>query len=118
MGKFATATQTLKDTPMVSSITPGEMYLFYYDPKYKDELAYYDRLPLVLPFRKVPGGFYGINLHYLPYLMRFRILQKLSEYSVKETSTIRKHEDAVVENFMGGNSYTLSPLQALKIVAA
>jgi hypothetical protein len=89
MGKFATANQTLRDTPMVSSITPGEMYLFYYDPKYKDELAYYDRLPLVLPFRKVPGGFYGINLHYLPYLMRFRILQKLSEYSVNNSSDTR-----------------------------
>jgi hypothetical protein len=49
---------------------------------------------------------------------KISIMSRLSEYSVKETSTIRKHEDAVVENFMGGNSYTLSPLQALKIVAA
>jgi len=45
-------------------------------------------------------------------------MSKLSEYAVKTKSEIRKHEDLVVENFMGGNSYKLSPLQTLKIVAA
>ena len=45
-------------------------------------------------------------------------MSKLSEYAVKSKSEIRKHEDLVVENFMGGNSYKLSPLQTLKIVAA
>jgi hypothetical protein len=68
---------------------PGEMYLFFYDPKYKDVLPYYDRLPLVLPFRQVPNGFYGINLHYLPYLMRFRILDILSQYTVKNNDDTR-----------------------------
>lgn len=43
----------------------GRMYMFLYTPKMKDELPYYDRFPLVFPFRRVPGGFYGINLHYL-----------------------------------------------------
>ena len=45
-------------------------------------------------------------------------MSKLSEYAVKAKTEIRKHEDLVVENFMGGNSYKLSPLQTLKIVAA
>lgn len=45
-------------------------------------------------------------------------MSKLSEYAVKSKSEIRKHEDLIVENFMGGNSYKLSPLQTLKIMAA
>jgi hypothetical protein len=45
-------------------------------------------------------------------------MSKLSEYAVKSRTETRKFEDLVVENFMGGNSYKLSPLQTLKIVAA
>ena len=59
----------------------GSMYMFYYDPKYKEELAYYDRFPLIFPFRKVPGGFYGINLHYLPLPLRARLMDGLYDYA-------------------------------------
>jgi hypothetical protein len=45
-------------------------------------------------------------------------MSKLSHYAEKTESEVRKHEDLVVENFMGGNSYKLSPLQTLKIIAA
>jgi hypothetical protein len=90
LGKMASSTgQVLRDTPMVTTIMPGEMYLFMYDPKFKNKLPYYDRLPLVLPFRKVPGGFYGINLHYLPYLMRFRILDILTQYAITTNEDTR-----------------------------
>lgn len=57
--------------------TPGGMYLFRYDPKHKDTLPYYDTLPLVLPFSPAPGGFLGINLHYLPYGLRFKLMGAL-----------------------------------------
>jgi hypothetical protein len=91
LGKLTNTNQILRDTKIATRLIPGEMYLFYYDPKYKDTLPYYDRLPLVLPFRKVPDGFYGINLHYLPYMMRFRILGLLSDYSTG------KDEDARIQ---------------------
>lgn len=42
----------------------------------------------------------------------------LSKFADKSAASVRKHEDAIVENFMGGNSYKLNPLQTLKIVAA
>lgn len=42
----------------------------------------------------------------------------LSKFADKSAASIRQHEDSVVENFMGGNSYKLSPLQTLKIIAA
>jgi len=66
----------LTNTPI-----PGSMYMFNYDPKWKDELPYYDRFPLVFPFRKVPGGFYGLNLHYLPPPLRARLMDALYDYA-------------------------------------
>jgi len=62
-----------------NSVNPGEMYLFFYDPKHKKTLPYYDTFPLALPFRAVSDGFYAINLHYMPYLVRYRLLQNLSD---------------------------------------
>lgn len=62
---------------MVTAITVGRMYLFMYDPKMKEELPYYDRFPLIFPFRRVQGGFYGINMHYLPHMMRAKLMDNL-----------------------------------------
>jgi hypothetical protein len=59
----------------------GQMYMFYYDPKHKDDLPYYDRFPLIFPFRKVPGGFFGINLHYLPLQFRAKLMDGLYDYA-------------------------------------
>ena len=59
----------------------GSMYMFNYDPKWKDELPYYDRFPLVFPFRRIPGGFYGLNLHYLPLPLRARLMDGLYDYA-------------------------------------
>jgi len=62
---------------LVSRIAIGRMYLFHYDPKTKDQLPYYDRFPLIFPFQRVDGGFYGINLHYLPHILRARLMDRL-----------------------------------------
>ena len=70
---------------LTTRIMPGNLYMFFYDAKLKDKLPYYDMFPLVLPFRKVPGGFYGINLHYLPYALRFKLLGSLQEYALDNT---------------------------------
>ena len=59
------------------TLVPGGLYLFKYDPKHKDTLPHYDTLPLVLPFAMAPGGFMGINLHYLPYGLRFKLMGAL-----------------------------------------
>jgi len=74
----------LREGKLTNVILPGKMYMFFYTPKHKETLPYYDLFPLVLPFRKVPGGFYGLNLHYLPYIVRFRILGILSDYATDE----------------------------------
>ena len=69
---------------LVNSILPGNMYMFFYDAKNKDKLPYWDAFPLIIPFNKVDGGFYGINLHYLPYLQRFTLLGALHQYASDE----------------------------------
>ena len=55
----------------------GKMYMFTYDPKWKADLPYYDTVPLVIITEPFPGGFSGINLHYLPPMVRARLLDKL-----------------------------------------
>lgn len=74
-----TPQQILKDrrTSTSTRILPGNMYMFLYDAKHKETLPYWDRFPLVFPFRAVQGGFYGLNFHYLPYKIRLELLNKL-----------------------------------------
>ena len=55
----------------------GRLNLFFYDPKFKKTLPYYDTFPLVLPIDTFKGGFLGINLHYLPINLRIRLLDRL-----------------------------------------
>ncbi len=55
----------------------GNMYFFFYEAKYKDTLPYYDRFPLTIVVGPAPGGFYGINLHYLPPVLRAKFLDEL-----------------------------------------
>jgi len=62
-------------------VTMGRMYLFNYDPKHKATLPYYDRYPLIFPVQPADGGFYGINMHYLPHVLRARLMDALYSLS-------------------------------------
>ena len=64
----------LKDKSVV-----GKMYFYFYDPKLKDSLPYYDRFPLVLPIDQYQDGFLGLNLHYIHPKQRIILLDKLSD---------------------------------------
>jgi hypothetical protein len=57
----------------------GSMQMFMYDPKTKDKLPYYDTFPLVVVVGPAPGGFYGLNLHYLPPILRAKMLDALMD---------------------------------------
>lgn len=61
-------------------IIPGNLYMYVYDPKTKADLPYYDRFPLVFPYATAPGGFMGLNMHYLPYPLRIRLLDRLMQF--------------------------------------
>lgn len=45
-------------------------------------------------------------------------MSKFSKSSKKSVASVRTHEKTAVKNFMGGTSYTLNPLDTLRIVAA
>jgi 60 kDa SS-A/Ro ribonucleoprotein len=45
-------------------------------------------------------------------------MSRFKSHASKSVAEVAKHEDKRVENFMGGNSYTLNPLDTLRIVAA
>jgi hypothetical protein len=60
----------------------GRLYQFFYDPKGKADMPYYDRFPLVLILEKYDDGFLGLNLHYLPIKYRVAFLDKLLNYAI------------------------------------
>jgi hypothetical protein len=60
----------------------GRLYQFFYDPKGKADMPYYDRFPLVLILEKYDDGFLGLNLHYLPIKYRVVFLDKLLNYAI------------------------------------
>ena len=57
----------------------GSMFMFFYQPKHKDTLPYYDSFPLVIVLKPAEGGFLGLNLHYLPPVLRAKFLDALLE---------------------------------------
>jgi hypothetical protein len=67
--------QRLKNSAFI-----GGMYFFYYDPKHKKTLPYYDTFPLVIPIEQYPDGFLGLNLHYIHPKQRILLLDTLSAY--------------------------------------
>ena len=72
----------------VSKLHPGMMYLFKYDPKLKMELPYYDTFPLIFPVELHSDGFLGINFHYLPPMLRAKLMN-----AVYSTVTDKKYDE-------------------------
>lgn len=66
------------------TLVPGNLYMFFYDPKYKETLPYYDRFPMVFPWKKFKGGFIGLNLHYLPYGPRVKLMDRLLQFKTND----------------------------------
>jgi hypothetical protein len=59
----------------------GSMFMYFYDPKHRETLPYYDSFPLTIMIEPAKNGFYGLNLHYLSPMVRARFLDKLLETS-------------------------------------
>lgn len=67
-----------------NAVQAGGMYMFLYDPKTKKELPYYDRFPLIFALDFDKEGFYGINLHYLPPVLRAKLFDALWEITMNK----------------------------------
>jgi hypothetical protein len=66
---------------LVSKSVLGKMYFYSYDPKWKNELPWYDTFPLVFPIERYPDGFLGLNFHYLPPKHRAILMDQLKMFA-------------------------------------
>jgi len=78
-------TKVLKDSALdkTTRTLPGSMYMYFYDPKHKKTLPYYDRFPLTIFVEPAKDGFYGLNLHYLRPDIRAEFLDELMRLAPK-----------------------------------
>jgi len=93
-----TARKLMNQGKLIGRPSAGRLNMFFYDPKTKQKLPYYDTFPLVLPLEPIKGGFLGLNFHYLPYLLRFNLLQRLQKFAdggMKSTTKFEANYDDV-----------------------
>jgi len=69
--------QPFRLEPNINARSIGKMYSFFYEAKGKSTLPYWDRYPLIFPIEIYNDGFLGINLHYLPPLLRAKLMDSL-----------------------------------------
>ena len=77
LGARVSARRLINQGALARQPSSGKLNFFFYDPKFKALLPYYDRFPLVLPIGSAPGGFLGINFHYLPVTLRVKLLESI-----------------------------------------
>ena len=91
----------------------GHMYFFYYDPKTKETLPYYDRFPLVIPIQLYPDGFLGLNLHYIHPKQRIILLDKLSD-TLNNTKFNEKTKFRVTYEYLTAASTAYEAMPCIK----
>ena len=81
LGNRATAAALMRSGKLNGIPSKGRLNFFFYDPKYKQVLPLYDRFPLVLPLETIPGGFMGLNFHYIRPVQRVSLLNNLQRFA-------------------------------------
>ena len=81
LGDRITARKLMNSGKLNGIPSRGRLNMFFYDPKFKQVLHYYDRFPLVLPLQTIPGGFMGMNFHYLRPMQRISLLDRLQRFA-------------------------------------
>lgn len=80
---------------------PGKVYVFRYNPKYANELSWYDANPVVLALDPDGSNDVGINLNLLPSDVKERLLDRVYnafESEIKRESVGGKKNDARRQN--------------------
>jgi len=83
-GKFSKETpQTIltRSESLTTRSVLGKMYFYSYNPKWKDELPWYDTFPLVFPIERYTDGFLGLNFHYLAPKHRAILMDQLKAFA-------------------------------------
>lgn len=77
----------LEQKRIKSKPTIGKMYIYGYNAKLKEDLSYWDAMPVTIFFSETDTLITGFNLHYAPIEMRVAILSKLYSIMIDETIT-------------------------------
>jgi hypothetical protein len=94
-GQDISRDRMLRQPPLqpASRVLPGEMYMFWYNPKHASTLPYYDKFPLVILVDTFQGGMMGLNLHYLPLDLRrkffYGLLNRVSNTKYDDTTHLQ-----------------------------
>ncbi len=97
----------LKDPNASSTMEPGKLYMFSYDPKWKDKLPYYDAFPLVFPFKVKGDRIWCINLHYLDPTLRAALMDELMKLTDGRTKNENKKLRISYEILNGASRFSL-----------
>jgi hypothetical protein len=73
----------------------GRLTLYYYDPKWKDQMPYYDIFPMIIPLNYYSDGFLGLNLHYLPIPARLAFFDELMHLQTKKGGFFSKLSQSI-----------------------
>lgn len=77
-------------TEFKKRVSIGDLFCYFYDPKYKKTLPYYDMFPLIMLIDADADTFLGLNFHYLPPRFRARLLDKVSAVGKNQNLNFRK----------------------------
>lgn len=70
------------------TIEVGQMYFYKYDAKWKEELPFWDAVPLIFPFHQDSKYMWGLNMHLLPPKLRVTLMDNL--YALANTARLRE----------------------------
>ena len=84
------ACQGSGDRGLTSKIVPGNLYMCRYSPPAEHSLPYYDRFPLIMPYKTESRMFRAWNFHYLPHQARILLLAHLMKYADTKSFWTRK----------------------------
>lgn len=90
---------------VANKIEAGKLYLFTYDAKLKEELPYWDKNPLTIMFDVSVEGYYmGLNFHYLPPILRAKLLDAILDLPTYKTQQQRvKMSYNIIKSFAASN---------------
>jgi hypothetical protein len=77
------------DSKAVNRVNIGGMFIYQYDAKFKKTLPYWDTHPLIFPIEIGDGYMIGLNLHYLPPILRAKLLDAIIDLPPYKTAAQR-----------------------------
>ena len=76
--KFYRESEKINDAVFKRRVSLGDLFCYYYNPKYKDVLPYYDMFPMIMLLSAEKETFLGINFHYLRPKWRAILLDRVT----------------------------------------